>query len=480
MSFAKIKPYLLIVIAVGITIWLRQFGSAFTHSLHEGTEGHVAPYVGALGAIAFSIIAGVVLARRTIFPREMLFLIFGIILATYMESLREVVVGALVYFATSVLLKTGLSIKISDFMKTLLVTSLLSVVTLLATAFLFAVGQYYILGPLLGIEVSAVSAIMTGAILASTDPAALIPIMVALTWFVPRARDIVLTESGLTDVTGALLVLATFLPMAVTGTLVRVWGYEDGFGAVFSAESASFLGAKVGWALVGGFAGALALYILQVFREIEVQGNDATIRDILKLKSKSEPNEEESTEASDAVFYDIWAFVLAQAAAFCLTSWLGGNVFLGCFGAGLILVAEKHFEHGKHAYDEKIERLFIPPIFVLGGSLVEWGPFWDFWMFGVLSAVLLIFVRYPSAFLGLAIPMALKQVTMRMARYIASVRQVGAIGVVLAAVIAKENIPGLELVLPVTAWVAIVTLGFCGPWSTREALHLQLAKPKEG
>ncbi len=137
-----------------------------------------------------------------------------------------------------------------------------------------------------------------------------------------------------------------------------------------------------------------------------------------------------------------------------------------------------NLEHGQHAYDEKIERLFIPPIFVLGGSLVEWDSFVEFWILGVISAALLIFVRYPATFLGLAIPMALKQVTMEEAKYTASVRQVGAIGIVLAAKIADEKIPGTELVLPITAWVAIGTLGFCGPWSTHVALHLKLAKKK--
>jgi NhaP-type Na+/H+ or K+/H+ antiporter len=525
-SLEKIKPYLLIVLVIGIAIWLRQFGSAFTHGLHEGTEGHVAPYVGALGAIAFSIIAGNVLVRKTVFPQEMLFLIFGIILATYMESVHEAAAGALIYFAGNVLMKTGLGIKISDFVKTLFVTSLLSVVTLLVTAFLFALGQYYIVGWILGMEVPAASAILTGSLLASTDPAALIPVMAGLVWYMPRIRDIVLTESGLTDVTGALLALATFLPMALTGTLVRVLGWEDGFGAVFSVTAVSFLGVQVGWALVGAVAGALVLYILQVLRERKVRGDNASIWDVLKLKSRSEqknaesvdesfdensseilalrqalrengvpedatiqyilklksegePDGAESAEASDDTSYDIWAFVLAFAVAFCLTSWLGGNVFLGCFGAGLVLAAEKHLEHGQHAYDEKIERLFIPPIFVLGGSLVEWGPFWDLWAFGVLSAVLLIVVRYPATFVGLAIPMAFNQVTKEEAKYAASIRQVGAIGIVLAVKIAAEKIPGAELILPTTAWVASATLGFCGPWSTREAIRLRLAAMKQ-
>jgi hypothetical protein len=60
-------------------------------------------------------------------------------------------------------------------------------------------------------------------------------------------------------------------------------------------------------------------------------------------------------------------------------------------------------------------------------------------------------------------------------KFVASVRQVGAIGIALAAGVVAKDIPGAEGVMPITAWVAFWTLLVCTLRNKRIAIKEGLA-----
>src|SRR5262249_39974753 len=157
--------------------------------------------------------------------------------------------------AAIILFGGGLEMPLRSFLKLFIKIALLAIPGVLVTgfAFSFVVG---IAAGVLGIKVAAAAIILLGAVLASTDPAAIIPVLEHVRFKRRDAKDIVIAESALNDVVGTLLTSAFFkLPIA---TLALAAAYQG----LASEETAQFLATQSLFGAVFGFAGFGLLWLL--------------------------------------------------------------------------------------------------------------------------------------------------------------------------------------------------------------------------
>lgn len=484
MHLKVLKPYLSIVAALAVAMFFNyQFGETLIHRSHEGTEGHTTPTIIAISIACVAILFGRALTKGTAVPANALYLVLGIAVASFTAPLEDGVVGILYFLASAVLMKGGLEIKLKEFGGIAAQVVVLSFFSLFITAFLFS-------GVLVLLGVPATGANLTGAIIASTDPAAILPVLGALTWLTARARrarDIAISESAGTDVAGALLVVS-MAPIAVSGSMVDLWG--TGYASLFTAESGWFVLKQIGGGTAGGLVGWAMLAGWQWYRQKEDKAeeearNSQSPKVLLTEEEVKENAKKEAMESLIKAMSDVLAFIAALGASFAVASMFFGNVFLAAFLAGLALNVHTHFEHAQHVYDESVDAWVIPFIFVLGGMLVGIPALVDYALVGTVSAFILIFViRYIAVYAGLAPFMLIKVKGEPMSsgpesKFVASVRQVGAIGIALAAGVVAKNIPGAEGVMPITAWVAFWTLLICTWRNKRVAIKSGLAAEKK-
>lgn len=450
-----LKPYALIVAALAAAVAFNHyFAESLIHLSHVGTEGHLAPTAIALAVVGAAILLSSWFAKKGSVPVYALLLIFGIALSGFIEPLEGTVVEILVVLASAVLMKAGLETNLGDFKVVGGQILVLSFGSLFITAVLFS-GTLMMIGPWFGTPIPAAGANLIGAAIASTDPAAIVPTLGALAWLsahASRVRTIAVSESAGTDVAGALLV-AALIPVALSGMMTNLW--SSGYANLFTADSGMFLLKQLGGGLMGGLVGFGLLWGFQQLRNTGDSEAEADRKDVL-------------------------GFFVAMFASFAVASMLSGNVFLATFLAGLFLNVEEHLKHAHHAYDENIDEYAIPFIFVLGGLLVDVDALMQYAAVGIVSSLILIFgIRYLAVAIGFLPFLAIKvggqpMNTWADVKFLSTVRQVGAIGIVLAGNIASKNIPGTEAVVPITAWVAIVTLIVCtvrvGPSAIKNGL----------
>lgn len=443
MRIQTLAPYFAVAAALAGATFFGSLGlgESVIHLSHEGTEGHLGPMGVALAVMCTSVLFASWLARKSGVPVYVMLLILGVAFSSFMEPLRANAPLILALLAGLVLGKAGLETDLKDLKATGLQVLSMSFIGLIITAVLFS-GTLLLLGPWFGTPISAAGANLTGAAIASTDPAAIVPTLGALVWLsahANRVKTTAISESAGTDVTGALTV-AALIPIAAAGTMTDL--LSTGYGSLLSTDSAVFLGWQLGGGLVGGLVGFGLLWFFQ------------------KIRSRSESVVEGSLK-------DMLAFAAAIIAAFVVASVCYGNVFLATFLAGLFFNVEEHLHHAHHDYDEKIDNLVIPFIFVLGGLLVDIDLLWQYAGLGIASALILIFgIRYIAVIVSLLPFLKIEaggspMNTWADIKFLATVRQIGAIGIVLAANIASRNIPGTESVVPLTAWAAIITLLIC-------------------
>src|SRR5262249_11518941 len=140
-------------------------------------------------------------------------------------------------------------------------------------------------------------AILLGAILASTDPAAIIPVLQNVKFKRRDIKDIVIAESALNDVAGALLT-TVFL-----GLPLATMALNDAYRALATPETYRFLAEQAGYGVIFGLAG----YVLLMF--------------LSGIKRKHS-----ETYGADQVY-----FLAVPIAAFVGAAAFGGSGFLAAF-----------------------------------------------------------------------------------------------------------------------------------------------------
>ncbi len=403
--------------------------SLFQHA-HESELAMAFFSAALIFALAFGIFY---LSKGTHLPSFVVAIFFGMaakpLLVPVIE--QDILLGGIVGFgATLILFGGGLETPFANFRKLIWKIFALSFPGLLLTAVLFSLFLTET-ASLFAPAISVTTAILLGAILASTDPAAIIPALKRLRFHKPSTRDIVVSESAVTDVTGTILTVAFLSILGIMGTLGDsvLGGYE----LIFSSETGLFLLRQIAFGVLFGVLGYSLLAVL--------------------LRFKASHEREYEVDAAFFLFIPVIIFTLAIA--------FGGSGYLAAFVAGLLFVMSESLHETERFFNHVIDGFFKPTIFLLLGALVNLQEMFDLALIGLLCAIAFMFVIRPLAVflcLGPTLWKSRETIGYRELLFISFVRETGAIPAVLLVTVASSGFSGLEGLIPIGMWVILATL----------------------
>jgi NhaP-type Na+/H+ or K+/H+ antiporter len=401
-------------------------------------------------ALIFSLSFGIFyLSRSTPVPSFVIAIFFGMAAQPFLAPVihSHAVLGALVGFgATLILFGGGLETPFDNFKKLFGKIMTLSFVGLGFTAVTFSLSVYG-LGGLTGFAISFTTAILLGALLASTDPAAIIPVLKRLRFKNPATKDIIVSESAVTDVTGTLLTVA-FLSLVASGVLES--GILQGYGQIFSIDTGKLLLKQLVFGTAFGVVGYALLHALTKFKD----------------------SHDREYEADSAFFLFIPVIIFTLALAF------GGSGYLAAFVAGLLFKLNENLHETERFFNHTIDGFFKPTIFLMLGALIDVPALIEYAPIGLLIAAVFMFVIRPLAVLISLAPFTVlgkDKMTWSEIMFISFVRETGAIPAVLLVTIASLNLPGVEGLLPIGMWVILATLIVAPPLTPWVAQKLGVA-----
>jgi NhaP-type Na+/H+ or K+/H+ antiporter len=347
--------------------------------------------------------------------------------------------------AAIILFGGGLEMPLRSFLRLIIKIVLLAIPGVLITGFALS----WVIGTAsgaMGFGVAAAVAVLLGAILASTDPAAIIPVLEKVRFKRRDTKDIVIAESALNDVVGTLLT-STFLKLPLAG-IGLVAAYES----LASPVTYGFLASQTAYGFLFGLAGFALLWLLNHLK----RGHDSHF-------------------GADQIY-----FVLVPLLAFVGAVVFGGSGFLAAFVAGLLFHAEEHMKAIESFFFNIIDGVAKPVIFVLVGAMVDLHSLLAYAPLGILVALVFMFVIRPIVvFLMLGIfgvvpgsqGLSLKELL-----FISFVRETGAIpAVLLVTAVSKATVPVNGLV-EIGMWVILMTLVIAPPLTPLVAKRLGVAE----
>lgn len=428
-------PYVLFGAILLALYAIGQQASVLISSSHHAFSGATAGVI--ITLVAFMAMS----ALSEYFSRVMIFQSF--VLAIFLGAAGSGLLGPLVnspdalvvvvnVSAAIILLQGGLEIKFSNFMKLIAIVLSLSFVGLFVTAALFTGTLVFVLAPLLGVEMLPQVALLLGAILASTDPAALVPLFKKMKWLDESARDVIIAESAGTDVTGTILTLM-LIAMVGSGDVDGFNVWTDGYAKVFTLEAGQKILSEMFVGTVAGVVGWLALLGLSQFKK---QSKNEHAVDPLVMKM-----------VGVAVFYLAYSF--------------HGSGFLAVFVAGLLFNVVSHMKVTEHRVGDSIDAYFKPAVFVTLGAIVDLNLLWQNALIGIAAAVAFMAINRPIGVLVSLLPLKalkLSAITNKDIVFIASVRETGAIPAVLLLTVKASGMPGADMLVAIGTWVILMTL----------------------
>ena len=266
------------------------------------------------------------------------------------------------------------------------------------------------------------TALLLGSVIASTDPAALIPVFKQVT-IKDQIKQTVVSESAFNDAVGAILV-STLLGVVTSGE----------FSAMESIKELLIS------AVVGIGVGVIIGYLLTVFmsdKKIGVFHSYAPIMSILKVAL---------------------AYVIAVS--------LGGSGYMAVFIAGLISgnrklfglwIPEYDFQSVQH-FAESVGTMFRMAIFVLLGTQVDLAALAKYWAPALLIALVLMFIARPLVVLICTAFDKSAKWTFKDRLFMMWVRETGVIPAALSGIIVSMKVPGYEIISSVVFMTILVTL----------------------
>lgn len=446
----KLINYGLAVLSLVAVLVISFYSKTIFHALESSPE-HGLLVVFFLVAILFILSTVIAHASRlTNLPSFVVAIFFGMaakplleVIITNKESLA-VLVGL---GATLILFSGGLETPFKSFKNLLPKILSLSFPGLLITAFFTSLTVYQ-LGDWFGLGISIVTAVLLGAVLASTDPAAIIPILKRLKFNNRSVKDIVVSESAVTDVTGTLL---TIVFLALIATQASFGSITQWYGAVFSNASGIILFKQLFFGILLGLIGYGLLEALLHLKKKGSYGHEADLPFFL--------------------FVPIMIFVFALV--------FEGSGYLAAFIAGLMFHLTTHLKDTEHFFNNLVEGFFKPTIFILLGALVEIGKLIEYAPIGILMALVFMFIVRPvSVFICLIVFkfFGKEKISINDMLFISFVRETGAIPAVLLVTIASLAIPETKGLLEIGMWVILATLIIEPPLTPLVAKKLGVAE----
>lgn len=446
-----LRQLLAIVLGVVITAVVSHFSPGLFEFLHHSSDAHLLIAFLSISVVCVLSFAAFHFSEGTPLPSFVAAIFFGMAGKSLLEPIthQEATLAAIVGFgATLILFSGGLETPFTSFRKLLVKILSLSFFGLFLTAFLFSWAVFEI-GVWAGVSVPVTVAVLLGAVLASTDPAAIIPVLRQLRFKNRETKDIIISESAVTDVTGTLLTLVFLGVIGGAGAFTSING---GYGTLFTSTTGWILLEQISYGVLFGVFGYGLLIALTKFKSLHVQEYEA-----------------------DAAF-----FVGVPVIIFTIAVALGGSGYLAAFIAGLLYVITKHLHTTERFFNHVIEGFLKPTIFILLGALVDVQSLWETAVVGILAGlVFMVVIRPLAVFLTLG-PFSFfgkDRFTVRELMFISFVRETGAIPAVLLVTIVSSGITGLDNIVPIGMWVILLTLVIQPALTPLVARLLKVATP---
>lgn len=391
------------------------------------------------------------IAPKTAIPSFVWAIFFGmalqpmlILLTHETESLRIVVelLAALVLFGG------GVEIPFRNFKHYISVIASLALLGTVLTAFLFAFGLELI-SNMMGVMIPSTTFVLIGAILASTDPTAIIPSLKALKFKKPFLRDIAVSESAVNDVIGTILTrffLVIVLSVAGSSTVLTL------FKPFLARATLDSLALEVLWGVMVGLIGAWVLHAW-------ARRSEAT----------------HSNLADPALFFAI------PVVTFALGSVVGGSGFLAAFVSGLVFEASKAPQAVRQFFETFVDKFIKPIIFILLGAIVPIDVLISTAGLGIVSALVFMFIVRPLVVFITLLPWSFRKKALfgwREIVFLSFIRETGAIPAVLILVAVSSGIAGSDYIFAIGMWVILLTLLIEPPLTPKLAQKLGIAQPQ--
>ncbi len=447
---SKLRPYLWLILAVAALGAISYgLGQQILDRLTALEDSPTAPELAALVLFALCCFASFYATRDTSLPSFVVAIALGVAGPPLFAPIvgNPLVLGSLVTASAAIILFSGgLEMPLPDFLRLFWKIFLLAFPGVLLTGFAFSavVGE---LGEFSGAVLAPAAVILMGAVLCSTDPAAIIPVLRSVRFKRPDPKDIVVAESALNDVVGTLLT-SVFLKLSLA-TLSLAAAYQ----ALATTGTFRFLAKEIGFGVLFGIGGYLLLWFLASMKRSHADRYGA-----------------------DQVF-----FLATPILAFVGASAFGGSGFLAAFVAGLLFHAEEHLKEVERFFNHVIDGVAKPVIFLLVGALVNVQALIAYAPVGIAASIVFMFVIRPAVvFITLGIyglrPRESGGLSFQELLFISFVRETGAIPAVLlvtAVSVMKSPVNGL---VEIGMWVILLTLIIAPPVTPYVARRLGVAE----
>lgn len=390
------------------------------------------------------------LAKPTIIPSFVLAIFIGMLERDTLAVLTQnstVLTILTTLGAAFILFGGGLDTPFTRFRSLLKPIMAIAFVGTILTAFLFSL-SLGIVSTFFGATIPIGAAVIVGAALASTDPAAIIPSFKSLTFLRPRVKYIAVSESALNDVVGAVLT-GVFLALFAVG----VASPESLFDAYHHLLTAHVAFEVVKELVLGAGVGVLGFLILHGWSRAKVRMSAGG-------------------EADAALFLAVPLFCYLLAVA------MGGSGFLAVFISSLLFHLEDHFSHVEHYFNHTIEGFMKPLIFMLLGAVVDFQDLLSVAPLGIAMGIVFMFIIRPLVVFGTLWPFmrGTEGMSARELWFLSFVRETGVIPAVLLMNVKASGIEGADTVVAVGLWVILLTLVVQPPLTPFIAKQLGIAK----
>jgi cell volume regulation protein A len=368
-------------------------------------------------------LAAMKLSEKIKIPDVALFMIIGILLGPSVFKLITVpndsvsyqfiiVIGSIL-----ILFEGGRAIRFSVLQKVWITITLLSILGVLVTAVIVAVTAFYLL------DMPIIYALLLASVIASTDPATLMPVFKQIT-IQEKVRRTVESESAFNDATASILTF-TLLGVILGQTELSV-----------SSSIWSFFREAGGGILVGTLIGLI--------------GNILTSEHRWGILKK----------------YGTVVSLVVAISSYLAAGYIHSSGFMATFTAGLIsgnpqlfrLKVSKETNETVFEFSETITLLLRSLIFMLLGTQVDFNILYDFWIQGILIVLVFMFIARPLTVILCTLPDRRAKWKWNEIVFMFWVRETGVIPAALSGMIVASGVDYGNEIASVTFIAILVTI----------------------
>jgi len=275
-----------------------------------------------------------------------------------------------------------------------------------------------------------ISLVLLSTALASTDPTAILPTLKNINLKRNFIKEIAISESALTDISGS--IFTRFLLLAFATQASNQKSIIDYFLPLIKKTTYDALALQIISGIIVGYFG---YYLIKIFYQ----------------SKKNEHYNHHDIDPSLLIFIPIFTFFLGNV--------LGGAGFLASFSAGLFSDLNEEVKRNFVFYDHFLNNLIKPVIFVILGAMVPLSIMFKMAFFGILIGLIFIFVVRPLVVFISLFPWIVKgKFKLEELIFLSFIRETGVISAVLLIILVDSGIVNENIVLSLGMWIILLTL----------------------